>query len=288
MKNIKSHLLINKYAGLVLMTCALCTLGGCVDFIMQSAWKDHEIVFDGNNTEWQKALVKERNVGFGAFNDDQNLYLCLSVTDKVTKAQMMGLFRQDFYVWIDTRTGTYGKRMRNFGLRFSNDSEFMNEDMLIKTRYLKVHAFQVIADEMMNHLNIQVVRNFFPVGPLSAAKGIDSGVTVFKDGRQLVYELKVPLVRNAEHPYAIGAAPGGTVYVGLETSPINVGMLEKQLRLDEYNDIKKTAPEERMAGRRGMGRPLTAAQMKDFEAEVALENFRPIKIWCKIILSKKS
>jgi hypothetical protein len=289
MKNIcNSNLPINKYAGLLLIACALLGLSGCVDFTMRSSWKDHEIAFDGANNEWQKDMVKEHNVGFGAFNDDQNLYLCLSVTDKVTKAQMMGLFRQDFYVWIDTRTGTYGKRMRNLGLRFSNDSEFMDEDMVTKTRYLKVHAFQVIADEMMNHLNIQVVRNFSPLRPLSEAKGIDSGVTVFKDGRQLVYVLKVPLVRSAEHPYAIGALPGATVYMGLETSPINVMKLEKQLRLDEYSDMKNAAPEESGGIGRGMGRPLNAAQLRDFEAELALENFRPIKIWCKIILAKKT
>jgi hypothetical protein len=201
---------------------------------------------------------------------------------------MMGLFKQDFYVWIDSRTGTYGKRIRNFGLRFSNDSEFMDEDMVTKTRYLKVHAFQVIADEMMNHLNIQVVKNFYPLGPVSGAKGIDSGVTVFKDGRQLVYVLKVPLVRSAEHPYAIGASSGGNVYVGLETSPIDIGRLEKQLQLDEYGEMKNAAPEERRGIGRGMGRPMNATQMKDFEAELALENFRPIKIWCKIILAKKT
>jgi hypothetical protein len=283
-----TELLSKRHAWLVIVFCVLCMLAGCLDLTMQSVWKDHDIVFDGKNTEWQKALVKEKNVGFGAFNDDQNLYLCLSVTDKVTKAQMMGLFRQDFYVWIDTRTGTYGKRMRDFGLRFSNDSEFMNENMLIKTRHLKVHAFQVIADEMMNHLTIKVVKNFYPVGPLSEAKGIDSGVTVFKDGRQLVYEIKIPLIKSPEHPYAIGVPPGGSVYIGLETSPINVGRLERQLMLDEYNEMQSTSPQDTTAGRAATGRPLTAVQMKTLEAETALVNFSPIKIWCKIILAKKS
>ena len=276
-----------KYAGLILLICLLCVLGGCVDLTLHSAWKDHEIVFDGKNTEWLKALVKEKNIAFGAFNDNENMYLCLSVTDKVTKAQMMGLFKQDFYVWVDTATGVQGKKLRDFGLEFSNTSVFMDEDMLIKTRYIQVHAFQVIADEMMSHLTIQVVRKQYLSVPLSEVKGIDSGIWVFKDGRELVYELKFPLEKSAEHPYAIGAAAGAPVYIGLETSPINVTMLENQLRLDEYNDMKSDADLERMSGRGGMRRGMTAVQRRNFETEVALENFRPIQVWCKVILARK-
>jgi len=287
MENIKFCDQFQKYARLMLFIWPVFLLGGCVDLTLQSAWKDHEIVFDGNVSAWQNTMVKEKNVAFGAFNDDENLYLCLSITDKVTKAQTMGLFKQDFYVWVDTGTGMQSKRLRNFGLRFTNGSVFMDEDMLIKTRYLQVHAFQVVADEMMSHLTIQVMRDYYPVASLSEAKGIDSGVWVFKDGRQLVYELKVPLVKSAEHPYAIGASPGAPVYVGIETTPINVALLENQLRLDEYNEMKSEASMEG-PGVRGMHRRMSAVQRQNFEAEVALENFRPIQIWCKVILARKS
>jgi len=255
---------------------------------MRSAWKDHEIVFDGKNKEWQKAMHKERNVAFGAFNDDQNLYLCMSITDRVTKAQVMGLFKQDFYVWVDTWTGMEFQRQRKFGVRFSNDSAFMNADMLLKTRYLQVHSFQVIADEMMSHLTIQVMKRFHPVASLAEAKGIDANIMVFKDGRQLVYELKLPLEESPEHPYAIGVKPGTPIYVGLETSPIDVLKLENELRLEESKEMENSDRREMMVGGARMGRIMTAEQRKDFETEIALDNFRPISVWCRIFLAKKS
>ena len=288
MKNMKFWHLIRIFAGLVLFGCSLGMLTGCVDLTVQSAWKDHEIVFDGKNTEWLQAMVKAKNVDFGIFNDDENLYLCFSITDKVTKAQMMGLFKQDFYIWVDTETGKFDKKLRNFGFRFSNGSPFMDQEMLTKTRFLQVHAFQVIADEMMSHLSIQVIQKHKPAMPVSEAKGIDSGIWVFKDGRHLVYELKLPLTKSAEHPYGIGAAPGETVYLGLETTPIDVAMLENELGINEYDQIRSAVEQERMYGRDGVRRGMSAVQRKYFEAEIALENFRPIQVWCKVILARKS
>ena len=151
----------------IIFSGLFCMLSGCVDLTMRSSWKDHEIIVDGKDTDWvPDVMAKEKNVTFGACNDDENLYLCLSVTDKITKAQLMGLFKQDFYVWIDTGIGMQERRFRNFGLRFSNDSAFMDEDLLSKTRYLQVQSFQVIADEMMSHLTVQVMQKFYQAATL--------------------------------------------------------------------------------------------------------------------------
>jgi len=276
--------MIIKYAELFLLAGALFLLSGCVDLTLHSAWREHEILIDGKDADWQQILVKEKNVAFGAFNDDENLYLCFSITDKMTKAQLMGLFKQDFYIWLSTESG----RSRTFGLKFTNDSAFMKEALLSKTRYLQVQAFQVIADEMMSHLKIQVVRNYYPVASLAEAQGIDSSIGVAKNGRELVYELKVPLQKSARHPYAVGSAEGKPVYVGLETSPLNLIMMRKQLGLDEFNEMDNAAVRERMGGRAGMERSMTADRRTNFETEIALENFRPVQVWCRVILAKRS
>ncbi len=279
----------SKYAWLLILIVPLCVLNGCVDTVIHSAWKDHEIVVDGKDNDWPpEAMIKEKNVAFGICNDNENLYMCLSITDKITKAQLMGLFKQDFCVWIDTATGMEYKRFRNFGIRFSNNSAFMDEDLISKTRYLQVQSFQVIADEMMSHLTIQVMQNLCPVASLVEAKGIDSAISVSKNGRQLIYELKIPLLKNAEHPYAIGAVAGKPLYIGLETSPINVDMIQKQLWINESRGKKDEVSQERMGGRGGVMRSMSADMRRNLDTEIALENFRPIQIWCKVILVQKS
>src|SRR4051794_11848557 len=53
---------------------------------------------------------------------------------------------------------------------------------------------------------------------LDHASGIEAAARV--DQGTLVYELKVPLARSDEHPYAIGTGPGKTIGIGLETPKV--------------------------------------------------------------------
>ncbi len=46
---------------------------------------------------------------------------------------------------------------------------------------------------------------------------------------QLVYELRVPLVRDALHPHGIGANIAGTVGVGLETSKFDPAKMRERV-----------------------------------------------------------
>jgi hypothetical protein len=261
----------------LLFMLPLCVIAGCVDLTLLSHWRDHEIIIDGKDNDWPQSMDKERSIAFAACNDAQNLYLCLSITDKMTKAQMMGLFKQDFYVWFDPQ----GKKLKEFGLKFSNNSSFMNEEFLEKMRYLPVHIFQAIADEMMKNLTIEVVQNYYPIAELSAAKGIDVGVGIAKDGRQLIYELKIPLEKNAEHPYAINIVHGKPVFVGLETSPVDLRRLRQQLGLSAH-----TMEVETKGGR--MRRAMPPSGVNGLEAEFALERFSPVEVWTKVILARKS
>jgi hypothetical protein len=255
----------------------LCAMEGCVDLTLRSAWKDHDIAIDGKDIDWRQEMVKERSIAFAACNDAENLYLCLSITDKMTKAQMLGLFKQDFYVWFDPQ----GKKRKTFGLKFTNNSSFMDEELLGKMHDLPVHVFQVVADEMMKNLTIEVVQNYYPVAPLSEAKGIDVGVGMAKDGRQLTYELKIPLQKSAEHPFAIGAVRGRPVFIGLETSPIDIMRMRQQLGLIDPND-REGADE--MRGRR-VRRAMPAGGINALEAEAALERFSRVAVWSKVILA---
>gem|GEM_PF-2835764 len=273
---------LKKYILLMMCVAPLCFLAGCVDVTVRSAWKDREIVIDGKDADWGAPTVDQRSIAFGVCNDAENLYVRLSITDKMTKAQMLGLFKQDFYLWFDSRD----RKMKTCGLKFSNNSSFMNEELIAKMRYLPVHVFQVVADEMMKNLSITVVQNYFPVGPLAAAKGIDVGIGMAKDGRQLIYELKIPLAKTAEHPFAFDAVPGKPIYIGLETSPVDMVGMRHQLGLVDLNDMANVPGSDRSDPR--MRRAVPINGINELEAEIALERFSPVQVWGKVILAKKS
>jgi len=260
---------------------------GCVDITLQSVWTDREIVIDGKDADWPQGQPKEKNVSFGACNDAESLYLCFSVTDKITKAQLMGLFKQDLFLWFDPQC----KRIRRAGIKVSNDSAFMNEEMLGKMRHMKVQMFQVVGDEMMKNMSIEIMSDYFPEAPLSVAKGVDVGVGISGDGRQLTYEIRIPLKRSQGHPFAVEVVEGKPIGIGLETSPLNLEKLRKEMGLTSADaSVEDT-------GLRGRGRKrhmLPPPTMKDFETEFMLENFRPVHVWCKVVparnpaLKKKS
>jgi hypothetical protein len=193
-------------------------LSGCVDFTMNSVWKDRDIVIDGNDAEWKDRMVLQENISVGACNDNEYLYLCLSATDKKTKAQLMGLFRQNFHVNFTTQK----KYESVFGLGFANDSPMMDESLVNRIRFVRTPMFQLFADEMMKNWIGEILENDYPVALLSDSKGIDVAVKVSMNGRKLTYELKIPLQKNEDHPYAIHTVPGDDVTVSLSTSRIDL------------------------------------------------------------------
>ena len=194
---------------------------GCNEWTIASDRKNFDITVDGKDTEWQGRMTQVENIYLGICNDDEYLYVCLSATDKVAKAQMLGLFRQSFCLWFDPE----GKQKRAFGLRISNESPFMNEALVNKLKFIDTAAFNVIANEMMSHMEIEVLRDNYPVAILSETKGIDVALGTEMNGRKLIFEFKIPLVQNENHPFAINASAGKIIGVGLETSRIDMDLL---------------------------------------------------------------
>lgn len=244
---------------LVFITGLSCLLpAGCADFRFASAWKDGAIAIDGKDTEWQEHMAQFGSLYLGVRNDAEYLYVCLSATDKMTKAQLMGLFRQNFDVWFDPAE----KGKTRFGLRFSNESPYMNEALVNKVRFLKTPDFQIVGDEMARNMDIVVLTNAYPVAALADTKGIDVSAGVSMNGRKLTFEFKVPLVKSEAYPYAVDAAPGRTIGFGIETSPIDMdyvlGRMEKfrtdtgygiRGRESQMNIEQEPAPRVRVRGR---------------------------------------
>lgn len=267
----------------------LVLFSGCVAFKIDSAWKNCAIVVDGKDSEWRNTLLSDRNISFGACNDSEYLYLCVSATDKKTKAQLMGLFRQSFYVWFDPA----GKQDRAFGLQFTNESPLMDESFVGKIRYIHTEAFQLIAQEMMKNLDVTVLNHGNTVARLSDATGIEVAADVSMNGRKLTYEFKVPLSSEAAHPFAIGTAPGHIIGVGIETSPIDAFALRKKMQTGV--NAMASSDVMGMPGMPGAGMNETlrrrpgqqAGYDADYEMYRELESIRNVEFWGTVRLAKK-
>ena len=94
----------------------------------------------------------------------------------------------------------------------------------------------------------------------------------------LVYEMKIPLADNGDHPFAIGTKPGSTIGIGFETS---AGLTSLRPQLDNSGDADGGRSSEGRGG--GMGRrggggrgmPLTGSRAE------------PINVWAKVTLSER-
>jgi len=233
---------------------------------LNSDWRDREITVDGKNTDWLGAMLffEEDNVSVGLLNDENFLYICMIAEDQFIRSQVM---RQGFTLWFDPDGGkekTFGIRYP-LGMKASDLLSGMRRDEQSMERPRQAPRMQ------MNELEI--------LGPgkdemkkmrIEEAKGIEIDIE-FSSG-MLVYELKVPLIKSEQHPYAIGAEAGSSIGIGLETA--------KMQRLDVRS--------ERRGGRMGPG---PTGGMRGGAGDRGMPGGRrprmpqPLKIWAVVQLA---
>ncbi len=189
---------------------------------IDSEWRTGAIVVDGTNSEWRRPLVQideKTPAALAAANDGEYLYLAITASDSATRAQIM---RQGLIVWFDPQ----GKTNKHFGIRFpvgepmgpmrggpggrrgmpagDRDDPAQRDP----APYEPPNRLEVLGPEGDD------ARSLLP----EYATGIS--VKVGQADGSLFYELKVPLAKSAELPYAIGTKPGALIGIGLETPKI--------------------------------------------------------------------
>ena len=212
---------------------------GCGGFEMDAHRRDKEIAVDGRNEEWADAIVyvEDADICVGAVNDDEDLYLCLVVDDSDLRREIIG---RGLTLWIDPSGGkkkrigihyplggggreeggppgrngseSFGGSKRGEppamdstktdrekkGGRFGGDTTWEE----FRKKWPEVEMFGPGEDETYR---------------IAAGKGGDVEVALSVEKETLVYELRIPLALNADHPFGVGTAAGETIGVGLET-----------------------------------------------------------------------
>jgi hypothetical protein len=176
---------------------------------IDSRWRDREVVIDGDDRDWTGPLLRvdeKLPITAGAVNDGQFLYVVLSTSEPAKRAQIL---RDGLIVWFDPAGGEskhfgvkfpVGMRPEMRGRRSAGPDPSRSPDKVEPTNRLEVFgpkkddARSLVAD---------------------MAPGI--AVKVGNVEGSLVYELKVPIQKSAELPYAIEAKPGALIGFGLET-----------------------------------------------------------------------
>ena len=188
-------------------------LNGCVpDTELDSGWRNRDIVVDGLDDDWQGALtyLEDPGIAVGLLNDDEFLYVTLRTSNR---AMGMQIVRGGTTLWFDADGGTH----KTFGIHFP-----------VGVRQMVVESNSGRPGDVMQTLLEISTARLEILGPnasdrrrleLDAPHGIDVKLT--NTGGTLIYELKVPLQRSEGSPYAVGATPGATIGLGLETGEID-------------------------------------------------------------------
>ena len=208
---------------------------------LTSGWRDRDVKIDGVNEEWPalSSFSDDTRFSIGLLNDDQNLYVALATSETATSLQML---RQGLIVWFD---GEGGKKKR-FGIQYpvgnqaygpssggydrgggggyggSGGSERRggsgrSDGSGGRPDPNELWA-QAEADGRLSQLEL--------LGPgkddrrsLVVDRAAPIEVKIGRSEGTVLYELKIPLPKSADAPYALGVRPGATIGIGLETPP---------------------------------------------------------------------
>ena len=240
-----------------------------------SQLRDAAIVADGDFGDWYGSLQPfgEHPVSMQALNDKDFLYLRLTASDSSMRKQIM---RLGLTVWFDPSGGDKKK----FGIRYpvvehgSGPAEEREECERGGGRHGPGRGRggeEGMAPPPSDRVDI--------LGPgkddarsltHQALSGVEVAVRV--DQGVLQYELKVPLARSADHPYAVGTEAGKTVGVGLETG-----------KFEQPSHEGRGGRSGRMGGHRGGGRG--GGGSRDGGEGREFEPPKPLKAWATVAIA---
>ena len=210
----------------------------------------------------QTVLLQDQKITLGVQNDQEFLYLQVTIPDRRKQRQIAF---QGLTVWLDYRGG----EERRFGIRYPlpGDHPFSGErppemgDTAALTPVTLSDDIEIIGPMAGEHHRVR----------MSETHGI--AVRLYNSDGLMRYLVTVPLSDNGEHIYGIGARPGSTIGLGIESGAFLSG--------GGIPGGRGGGP--RMGGggigggfgRRGGGRPPGEGESRP----------EPIKFWAKVQLS---
>lgn len=184
-------------------------LTGCGTIDLKSHWRDRDIIIDGKNTEWRYLnVLDDKETSVGVLNDNDFIYLIFISTNHDVRSQVV---RRGLTIWFDSDGGKDEKFGVHYplgfgGIRPAQDGrpESDSEEQTVRKNN-STDELEIIGPKKEDRHRMTLAET----GGIEARFTTSNGV--------LVYEMKVPLLENSTHPFAVGAKSGVKIGVGVLT-----------------------------------------------------------------------
>jgi hypothetical protein len=211
-------------------TILIFLLAGCGTVEVTSVWRDRDVKIDGadSGAEWDNARhpIVKGHVTVGFMNDEQYLYLLFSTRNPTVQRLILAA---GLTVWLDDKGG----RGTTYGIHFPTGDQSLDEPRMSRRerdrKKREAAATDPILDVMMGEIKI--------IGPgknersfIAAENAASYGIhcRIGETDGEMVYELRVPLLRSEAAPYGIAARKVKVIGIGLETGKIDKPSEEPQ------------------------------------------------------------
>ncbi len=205
----------------------ICVLGllflfftSCANMQFQSGWRDEDIKIDGRSDDWVGNLtyVDNQNISLGVQNDADYLYVCMVAEDQIVISKLL---RQGMILWFNSEGG----KKKTFGIKYPVGRQGMQPGEGEMTRPNNEADRQKMRRTMMAISNELEILQESKVPILTSIENI-KGIEVFlkRSTGLIVYEIKIPLQKTPELPFAIGAEEGSEIGVGIEVPKMTMNM----------------------------------------------------------------
>jgi hypothetical protein len=198
------------------VAAALLVLAGCATFntyTTESHALSQPITIDGLTDDWPGELyvVPNERMSIGFQNDGRYLYIAMIIEDSFQRYQVMS---QGLTVWLDPKGGI----QKSFGIRYPLGLPPGRLPAPRPGAEGEGLTLPNLPDDALSEL--EILRSEKDPGrriSVVDAKSEGFEIKVVPGTGLLVYEMKILLAPDAEHPLAIGAPPGSVVGIGFET-----------------------------------------------------------------------
>ncbi|HKN48323.1 MAG TPA: hypothetical protein VJ144_10170, partial [Candidatus Polarisedimenticolia bacterium] len=186
---------------------------------LESRPRDRVITIDGKAEGWQESttVIERAQIAVALFNDRDDLYVCIKSWNEDLNFQAMNL---GLTVWFDPDGG----KQRSLGIEYP----LMEDRVRSKDAGDPASGGAVSGGSAVLPARLAVRGPRADIRQVMAvpdAQGLEAKAAMA--GGILIYELRVPLKSDPQHPYAIGAEAGRTIGVLLETTYVEATKEER-------------------------------------------------------------
>jgi hypothetical protein len=214
---------MNRAAWILISLC--CILPSCGGMEIASTFRDRIIAIDADARDWAGlSLHTEKNVSFAVCNDSTYIYILLTTSERSLQRQFSGM---GVNLWFDANGGSD----KTFGIHYPVRTPGERQTPAGDERA------GMEGGPGEPPLMMEAVSNDMEIlGPgkddrmiVSRAEAKDIQLKMSSASGQLVFELRVPLVRDPLHPHGIGVTIAGNVGVGLETPKFDLEHVREKM-----------------------------------------------------------